>query len=618
MIRIFSAIRHVLLALLLSQGSAQAVESVRLQLNWFHQFEFAGYYAAQEKGFYQAAGLDVTINEGGPHVDPSQQVASGRADFGVGSTNVLADRARGMDLVILGVVFQHSPAVLLTLRDSGIRTLKDLAGKRLIDSPNAGDVVAMLKRAGVDYAKLKKVEHSGNPTDLLENKAEAMIAYSTNEPYVLEEKGAPYRIFSARGSGIDFYGSNFFTSGDTLRKRAETVQAFREASLRGWQYALTHQEEMIDLILRKYSTKKSRAALQFEANQTLQLIQPDLIELGYQSASRWNYIASVHEDIGQGQIKAGLDGLLYDPTPPPDNTRLLIIMAGLLAASLILGFIATMHARLNRRLRKEIDERVRAENDLRIHRDHLFDLVSAQTKALVHAKEVAEAANVAKDVFLSNMSHELRTPMHQILGLTQIGREKVGNLPEQKQLHSVFNHIQTAGQRIERLVADLLDLTHRSSGDSKAGFAQHDLVQLCDNAIKAEHEPATRKDVEFHLTAPASAPIFCDGERIEQMIRYLLGNAIQYSPAGGHIEIRIVSEQEAWKLTVSDRGVGIPEAELESIFEAFVQGSRTSTGAGGKGLGLAVCRQITTRHGGSIRAYNNEPQGAVIEAIIPF
>lgn len=618
MIRIFSAIRHVLLALLLSHGSAQAVESVRLQFNWFHQFEFAGYYAAQEKGFYQAAGLDVTINEGGPNVDPSQLVANGMADFGVGSTNVLADRARGMDLVILGVVFQHSPAVLLTLRDSGIKTLKDLTGKRLIDSPNAGDVVAMLKRAGVDYAKLEKIEHSGSPTDLLENKAEAMIAYSTNEPYVLEEKGAPYRIFSARGSGIDFYGSNFFTSGETLRKRAETVRAFREASLRGWQYALNHPEEMIDLILRQYSTKKSRAALQFEANQTLQLIQPELIELGYQSASRWNYIASVYEDIGQGQIKAGLEGLLYDPAPPPDNTRLLIIMAGLLAASLILGFIATTHARLNRRMRKEIEERIRAENDLRIHRDHLYDLVSAQTKALVQAKEVAEAANIAKDVFLSNMSHELRTPMHQILGLAQIGRDKLGDQPEQKQLHSVFKHIQTAGQRMERLIADLLDITHRSSANSKTGFAQHDLVQLCDNAIKAEQEEAARKHVTFHSDTPASAPIFCDGERIEQMIRYLLGNAIQYSPNGGHVAITIVSEQEAWKLTVSDQGVGIPETELESIFEAFVQGSRTITGAGGKGLGLAVCRQITTRHGGSIRAYNNASQGAVIEAIIPF
>src|SRR5713226_3103597 len=92
---------------LLASHSAAALDQVSMQLKWKHQFEFAGYYAALEQGFYRAAGLDVTIREGGPGIDVAETVASGKADFGACNTNVLRDWTAGRRLVVLAAIFQH-------------------------------------------------------------------------------------------------------------------------------------------------------------------------------------------------------------------------------------------------------------------------------------------------------------------------------------------------------------------------------------------------------------------------------------------------------------------------------------------------------------------------------
>ena len=121
-----------------------------------------------------------------------------------------------------------------------------------MDTPGSEDIAAMLKLAGVDYAKMPRVKHNGDPRDLVSGKADAMVAYSTNEPFVLEQLGVPYLAFSPRASGIDFYSDNLVTSEKQIETHPERVAAFRAASLKGWQYALSHKEEIVDLILRRY------------------------------------------------------------------------------------------------------------------------------------------------------------------------------------------------------------------------------------------------------------------------------------------------------------------------------------------------------------------------------
>jgi class 3 adenylate cyclase/ABC-type nitrate/sulfonate/bicarbonate transport system substrate-binding protein len=277
---------------------AVALEPVSMQLKWKHQFQFAGYYQALEQGFYRDAGLDVTIREGGPDIDVSEAVAGGTADFGVCSAGVLRDWEAGRRLVVLAAIFQHSAAVILVARRADISSVADLRGRTLMDTPGSDEIAAMLKREGIDYQTMLRVPHEGNPRDLLTGRADAMVAYSTNEPFVLEQLGAAYRTFAPAASGIDFYGDNLCASEAEVKAHPDRVAAFRAASVKGWVYALAHKEATVDLILRKYSEKKSRDALLFEAEQTATLVGRDANQIGEQDPARWRRIAATYRQLG--------------------------------------------------------------------------------------------------------------------------------------------------------------------------------------------------------------------------------------------------------------------------------------------------------------------------------
>jgi ABC-type nitrate/sulfonate/bicarbonate transport system substrate-binding protein len=293
---------------LLASHPAAALDQVSLQLKWKHQFQFAGYYAALEQDYYRNAGLDVTIREGGPDIDVPDTVAGGKADFGVCSASVLGEWAKGRRLVVLAVIFQQSPAIILVPRRADISSVSDLRGRTLMDAPGSDEIAAMLKHEGVDYAALPRVDHWGDPRDLLAGRADAMVAYSTNEPFVLEQLGAAYRTFSPAAYAVDFYDDNLCASEAEVKAHPERVAAFRVASLKGWAYALAHKEATVDLILKNYSTKKSRDALLFEAARTDLLVRQGPGHIGHQDAARWRNIAATYRKPITSSKAGGLIG----------------------------------------------------------------------------------------------------------------------------------------------------------------------------------------------------------------------------------------------------------------------------------------------------------------------
>jgi PAS domain S-box-containing protein len=351
--------------LLCSVSPARALEKATIQLKWLHHYQFAGYYAALEKGFYRDAGLDVTIVEGGPSTEVENEVMASRADFGVGTSALLLHRAQGKDLVVLGQIFQHSAAIFLTPRKTGIRSIVDMAGRKFMYSNQHGDLLAMLKKNGIDEHGIVQVPHQGDPRDLISGKAEVMIAYNFNEPYILETAGEPYLTFSPLTYGIDFYGDNFFTARKLIEERPEFVTAFRAATLKGWRYALDHKTEIAELILAKYSKEKNKDWLLFEANQLETLIQPSLVELGYQNPSRWQQINQTFVDLGM--IPSGQDptAIIYNPVKEQGYRFLsgTVIVSGIIIT--ILTALTLTFRRLNRQLQGEIKDRKLAVERLR-------------------------------------------------------------------------------------------------------------------------------------------------------------------------------------------------------------------------------------------------------------
>lgn len=298
----FTRLKQALIAgcylILMASTPAAALDRVSLQLKWKHQFQFAGYYAALAQGFYREAGLDVTIREGGPGIDVAEAVADRKADFGVCGASVLREWATGRRLTVLATIFQRSPIIILVARRADISSVSDLRGRTLMDSPGSDEIAAMLKREGVDYNSLPRVAHEGNPRDLLAGKADAMVAYSTNEPFELEQLGAAFRTFSPDTYGIDFYGDNLCAAEAEVDTQPDRVAAFRAASLKGWAYAFAHKEAIVDLILKTYSVKKSREALLFEAEQTELLVGRDADRIGEQDPERWRRMATTYRKLG--------------------------------------------------------------------------------------------------------------------------------------------------------------------------------------------------------------------------------------------------------------------------------------------------------------------------------
>ena len=341
--------------------TGQALESVTLQLKWSHAFQFAGYYAALEQGFYREAGLDVRIVEAKPGVDVVATVLAGQADFGVGTSGLLVERARGKPVVALAVIFQHSPLVFIARKGDGTQSIHDLLGKRVMIEPNSEELLAYLAQEKIPPGSFQQLEHSFNPQDLISGKVDVISAYISNETYHLQQANLPYQIFTPRSAGIDFYGDNLFTSEAQIREHPERVRAFREATLRGWRYAMANREEIAPLIYRKYSQQHPLSFYLYEAEAMVPLIRADLVEIGYMNPGRWRHIAEVYAERGMLPRDFDFGGFLYDPEPQRGLSRVHAYLAAALLGLALLAAVVGYIYRINRRLQRSVAESVEAK-----------------------------------------------------------------------------------------------------------------------------------------------------------------------------------------------------------------------------------------------------------------
>ena len=355
-------------------GTAGASEKLVLQLSWHHQFQFAGYYMAEEQGYYRNAGLQVEIRDVKKGANSVEEVLSGRADFGITGSGLLVERSLGKPIIAVSAIFQHSPTVFLTLKQSGISKPADLIGKKVMLSPGfqSLSLLALLHQEHL-LDKIERLETNFDYHALLTGKTDVFNAYQTNEPYLLQTQGIETNLINPEDYGIDFYGDVLFTVEATLKNRPKTLEKFRKASLKGWDYALSHPDETIGVIKSRYQVEKTVEQLQFEAAAINRIVQRDQGDIGHMDLARWAQIT--HHLIAIGAIPANfhfVDTFLYNPPQPIQWGRLRPWLIGISAAFTIMLIFLTALFNANSNLRKtrkqlrqEIQEREQAEDALR-------------------------------------------------------------------------------------------------------------------------------------------------------------------------------------------------------------------------------------------------------------
>ena len=280
-------------------------------------------------------------------------------------------------------------------------------------------------------------------------------------------------------------------------------------------------------------------------------------------------------------------------------------------------------------LRYPEELRISINNATRELRESQQQLEHARQEAEI-MRNAAEQANHAKSEFLANMSHELRTPMHAILSFSSLGMEKLDSAPKEK-LESYFSRIHQSGQRLLNMLNDLLDLAKLESGHSSFELQEHDLKTVINSATTELEALINKKSLTLEITSATIDTVACfDKSKLIQVAYNLIANAIKFTPSGKNIPISFAAtslpasyssgdseEVPAVSVSIADQGIGIPEEELENVFNKFIQSSKTKTGAGGTGLGLAISREIIVGHGGRIWAENNPSGGAVFTFVIP-
>ena len=266
------------------------------------------------------------------------------------------------------------------------------------------------------------------------------------------------------------------------------------------------------------------------------------------------------------------------------------------------GWLVALGARMN----AEFSTRLNLERKLSASRDQAERL-----------KARAEEASRAKSQFMASMSHELRTPLNAILGFSETLGLRIFPPGDARYTQYLWD-IHASGKHLLSLIEDILHIQKIESGTKLYNLQPADLAQEIDETRALLSERAARKGVALEFILAGQADAVIDARAMRQAVINLAANAIEHTPEGGHVQVRLARRQRTWLLEVIDNGAGIPPDLAPRIFEAFVTSSNTpyATNTQGTGLGLHITREIVRAHGGRI-AFETSPRGTRFVILLP-
>lgn len=414
-----------------------------------------------------------------------------------------------------------------------------------------------------------------------------------------KKHGIELNIINPRTYGIDFYGDLLFTTEKEINEHPERVEAFKQATLKGWAYALEHQEETIDTILKKYNTRQlDGEQLRYEAQNVQQLIAREFVPLGDVHEYRFEKLLQLYNQKGipLAKLEKALNTLIYNPHMKHESYQYLILPMGLMMTILLV--LTIVMYRRNKTLQSA--------------------LLNEQ-KTLEQSRAQTYEAMTSKSTCLVNMSHEVRTPINAVLGFVDQLQKDERDPHKQHML----KNIHAAGQTLLGIIHNTMDISKIDHGELQLDLQPCTLTHLCDEIKALLGSTCESKGIGFRVSIENSVPACAkiDEVRLKQVIVNLLSNAIKFTSKGGSVSMDLICNEpkRMLEIFIIDTGVGITPKLLNEITQLFEHdGKNNLKNFEGKGLGLTISKQLTMLMGGKLSAYSKVGEGSRFYLRLPY
>ncbi|MDA3947090.1 MAG: ABC transporter substrate-binding protein [Helicobacteraceae bacterium] len=592
--------KKIMLLLLLSSISLFAVQKVVLQLNWLHQYQFAGYYVAKEMGFYKDAGIDVEIKEFNRSTDLSTVIEKGKADFAIGRSSLIIDKINGKDVVALGTIFQQSPLILLTRDDTGIQTISDLRNRRIMmtkDAKESAAIMAMLFSNGLNENDIEIVPHSFNIDDLINKNVDAMASYISNEPIQMAEKGVAYKVFYPKDSGFHFYSDILFTSSEFIEKNPNLTQKFYEATINGWEYAFENISETAEIIYKHYNSQNKNLIQLIKEGEVLKrLAYHKNGTIGYLDCNQLKDIVKVYKVLGLVTKDIDMESFIYEYNHPKEvaftlsyddifHSALVSVLvlvtlgSSLLFVSLRKRWLLTKHG-----LKEEID-RQKMEID-------------KQNRVIMEQSKIAAVGEM-----LSNIAHQWRQPLN-IISLNIVKIETgilLGREIKKEELLQISDDINRQAQYLSQTIDDFRNIFNANI-DSIEPFDLNDAIKKLNELTK---DAFANNQIEIVVMIEPCRITYNESLLIQSLLN-IYNNAldaiIENQSVHKYFFIETTCNADGVVIMLKDSGGGIDDEILLKIFEPYYTTKHKSKGTG---LGLYITYRIITEHfNGEVSVHN--------------
>ena len=610
---------------------------VTIQLSWFDQFQFAGYYMAKEQGFYKDAGLDVQILPFSLGMNIPKMVNDGDVDFAIGRENLILEKAKYPKIIALAAIFQATPLVLLTTKDSGIDSFNKFENKKLMRTKDDGSEVsikAMLASSKIDVKSIAQVEHSHNIYDLIEKRVDIISAYTSKAPYILQKEQIKYNIFYPKDYGFDMYSDFLITNIDKYNNDYNIVEKFKKASLKGWEYAYNNIEKSVDIIFEKYNTQNlSKEELIFEANELKKLSYLNISRLGDMKQEKVQRIYDLYNVMGYINSEFKIDNFIgYDKKSRlekwlylkfEEHFGLSLLWKILLIIFIIIGiFVYRQYfiIKLNKRLKNLVNIKT---NRLKIMNKKLAtrikkELDKHQEKDRILAQQ---QKMVAMGQMIENIAHQWRQPLSVIsTSASGLKLKKQLNILEDEELIKSIDKIVDTAKYLSDTIDDFRYFFKPQKDKTKFSLAKNIEKSLSfleatlkENSIKVEFD---YEDID--ITA-------YETELIQVFINIISNSKdafIEKKIKDRVIFISIKKFPNRILIEIKDNAGGVEEDILDKVFEPYFT---TKHQYNGTGIGLYMSNQIIKTHlngdifmkNCSFKYKNIEQKGVITTIVLP-